>query len=102
MPRRGPGQPYSFPDREELADELEAIRDWLKDERLPETEVRLQVLRGSWAVHTGDSQYDTDHRGLWGSGEVGRRDSRSTLDDLAGDLIQQAEDQESFDELDEE
>ena len=29
-------------------------------------ELRLQVVDGSWYLHSGDPQYDTDHRGYWG------------------------------------
>lgn len=101
MPRR-PSLPFSYPDRDELEEELVAIQEWLKSEGLPETEVRLQVERGSWTVHTGDPQYDTSHRGVWGSGEVARGDSRATLRDLADDMIEQAEDQQSYDEMDDE
>lgn len=29
-------------------------------------ELRLQVVDGSWYLHSGDPSYDTDHRGYWG------------------------------------
>lgn len=33
-----------------------------------EVDIRLQInLDKSWAVHTGDSQYDLNHKGFWGS-----------------------------------
>lgn len=59
-------------------------------------EVRLQVLpSGEWGINTGDPQYDTDHRGFWGSGFVGRKDSAATLKALAEDLIGEAQDDEA-------
>jgi hypothetical protein len=33
-------------------------------------DVRLQVVDGDWMIHTGDAQYDQDHRGRWGAGWV--------------------------------
>lgn len=57
--------------------------------------VRLQVYPdGAWIVRSGDAQYDTDHRGFWGSssvpgvvdGKVRRFNARAT----ARDLIDQA------------
>lgn len=34
-------------------------------------EVRLQVHDdGTWSIHTGDPQYDQDHRGAWGDAVV--------------------------------
>lgn len=30
-------------------------------------EIRLQWHGGEWSIHTGDPQYDQDHRGAWGS-----------------------------------
>jgi len=37
---------------------------------IEEIEVRLQLFDGSYQVWTGDSSYDTDHRGYWGSGSI--------------------------------
>lgn len=53
-----------------------------------ELEVRLQVREsGSYALHTGDSQYDTDHRGYWGSGFL---TSGTDCEELARELIEEA------------
>lgn len=50
-----------------------------------ECEVRLQVYDdGGWAVRTGDSSYDQDHRGYWGSSYLTRR---TNCRELARDLI---------------
>lgn len=54
-------------------------------------DIRLQVMPdGAWTIHVGDSSYDLDHRGFWGSACLdGRRfDSRA----VARDLIEQARD----------
>ena len=54
-------------------------------------DVRLQVYPdGQWAIRIGDSSYDLDHRGFWGSSSLdGRRfDSRA----MAKDLIDQCKD----------
>lgn len=56
-----------------------------------ELDVRLQVIPGKgWTLWTGDSQYDTDHRGFWGSGSVPGRGHRFDSRELAADLIDQA------------
>lgn len=72
---------------------------------LPEDErwidVRLQVLEnGTWAIHTGNSSYDQDHRGYWGASclpmhGTGRFNAR----DVAKDLIEQARDMRAQGEL---
>lgn len=57
----------------------------------PSIDVRIQVdADGSWSLHTGDSQYDQDHRGHWGASSVSPDDGDSTLEDTARDLIDQA------------
>jgi len=50
-------------------------------------DVRLSVSEDGWSLHFGDSGYDTDHRGFWGSGSA---DTESDLDALAFDLLEQA------------
>ena len=53
-------------------------------------DVRLQVLaNGSWYVHAGDASYDTNHNGFWGSGMIGRGDTRRDLAETAHDLLSQ-------------
>jgi hypothetical protein len=51
-------------------------------------DLRLQVHGGSWSLHTGDSQYDQDHRGAWGVGFLPWE--RSNLTELARELIEDA------------
>ena len=58
----------------------------------PGTDCRLQVHEGSWAFHTGDSGYDTDHHGYWGSSCIPARVSKAEARRIAEDLIDQAAD----------
>lgn len=50
-------------------------------------DVRLQVMESGWSVHSGDSSYDQDHRGYWGTSSL---DRRSNCRDVARDLIEEA------------
>ena len=55
------------------------------------TDVRLQVREsGAWAIHTGASDYDQDHRGYWGCAFLSY--DRENLTDTARDLLEQAKD----------
>ncbi len=54
-------------------------------------DVRLQVYEtGEFAIRCGDSQYDLDHRGFWGSSSITKK---SNCREVAKDLLSQAEDQ---------
>jgi len=33
-------------------------------------DIRLRVFNGCWSILVGDSSYDLDHRGVWGSGSI--------------------------------
>jgi len=55
------------------------------------TDIRLQILEdGNWYIHTGLSDYDTDHHGVWGAGflPLGRCNTAS----IAKDLLEQCKD----------
>ena len=81
----------AFPTPQEIQDELIGIRDSL--EGTDEIDVRLQVEdNGTWTVHSGDPQYDTDHKGFWGASTVDPTDTDDELFDRADDLINQAKD----------
>lgn len=57
------------------------------------TDVRLQVRtwRGNdWAIRTGDSSYDQDHRGFWGAGRLSPYDTDHCVGETARDLVNQA------------
>lgn len=58
-------------------------------------DVRLQVYPdGDWAVHSGLADYDTDHRGFWGSSSVPGNGSGQGFnpEETARDLIAQCRD----------
>lgn len=87
-----------FPSIKVVATELRAIN--AEDAGDPEygcdeasIDVRLQVYPcGDWAVRWGDSQYDQDHRGYWGSSGVPGNGRRFHSFDVARDLIEQCRD----------
>lgn len=68
------------------------LKDWDLEPRYGEDEVygdiRLQVFKGSWGYHTGDSQYDQDHRGMWGSASVPAGVSKRQARQIAIELIE--------------
>lgn len=54
-------------------------------------DVRLQVENdGNWSLHTGDAQYDTDHRGFWGAGTLVPDMTKAAIRELARELIDEA------------
>ena len=56
-------------------------------------DVRLQMYDdGTWAVRSGDSSYDNDHRGFWGCDCVTGDDSDAALARIAANLIDQCGD----------
>lgn len=74
-----------------IASQLEVIQamDFEPEEEgeEPFIDVRLRIFDGSWEVLHGDSQYDTDHRGLWGYSSISESSealevARELLDDL--------------------
>jgi hypothetical protein len=86
------------PKAREVADALRDL-DWsFPDEHTETIDVRLQVYRdGEFAIRTGLSDYDQDHSGVWGAGEMAcSRDGECTREqalDLARELVEQARDQ---------
>lgn len=73
-----------------IADEIEGlILTHLDADSAECIDIRLQVYEnGDWSLHTGDSQYDTDHTGYWGATIAG---VDSDPADLAEDLVSEAE-----------
>lgn len=76
-----------FPSIKEVAQELSDINANVEGE----TDIRLQIYEdGKWVIRVGDSSYDLDHRGYWGSsflpgvvnGKVRRFNSRETAKEL--------------------
>ena len=81
-----------LPTIEEVYDDLVGVRKEIEGYGdVPDTDVRLQVHEGSWSLHSGDAQYDTDHRGYWGAASVSVDDTNATLRQTAKDLIRQVE-----------
>jgi len=79
-------KPLKVPSADDVRGALLTVRDQLDDE-VTEIDVRLQVYdNGTWALRSGSSDYDQDHRGYWGSGTV---DADTDWAALAEDLIEQ-------------
>lgn len=94
-----------WPAVEDVQGALKNVRDGMEAGDL--TDVRLQVygpehadewpaLDGRkplpWAIRTGMSDYDTDHRGYWGASSVDSIDSDVWLMTTAEELLDQAKD----------
>lgn len=80
-----------FPRSHELVNEMSEILD-VPAEGITDMDVRLQVLDdGTWQLHYGDAQYDTDHRGYWGASIISVGMNRRDLNGVAQDLISQAQ-----------
>lgn len=76
--RNGIVMDYVEYDRKELVDNVYLTITNLRGRYLnaPEidfVDIRLQLVDGVYYIHTGDSQYDTDHRGSWGYGSFDTR-----------------------------
>lgn len=76
----------------DIIGELEGIRANCGAYGYPETDVRLRYFEGDWEIKTGDSQYDTDHRGFWGASSVCEDAENLELQDIAVDLVEQVMD----------
>lgn len=77
-----------FPSIKSVASDLSGCKSYL--EKGADMDIRLQVYGdGDWAIRTGDSSYDLDHRGYWGCSII---DRRSNCRDLAIDLLEQVKD----------
>ena len=85
-----------LPSIADVAADLRAIAKEVKgygieaeeDGETPSVDVRLQVYPdGTWTVHSGDSQYDLDHRGFWGAGSIPADGSRFNARDVAFHLL---------------
>ena len=70
--------------------------DIVDEEGEPSIDVRVQRFDGSWFFHSGDEQYDTDHRGLWGRSRVvaDLSDYDADLESIATDLLAQVADRQ--------
>lgn len=76
-----------FPSIKDVAARLREVN---RDAWADACDVRLQVYpEGVWAVRSGDSGYDLDHHGYWGSSSVPGLLKRFNSRDVARDLIEQ-------------
>lgn len=62
------------------------------------TDARLQVHGGSWSLHTGDSSYDQDHRGSWGTSCIPWGCTRAESREIARELLEDCADQHAMTE----
>ena len=84
--------------RSALVAEKQSLRKYCSREDLLSEEgdgacidVRLQVYEnGSWAIRSGSSDYDQDHRGYWGASLLSF--DRENITVIARDLLEQAKD----------
>jgi hypothetical protein len=84
------GDKVRMPAIKDVAAALKARKHWCREADDGWLDVRLQVTDGGeWAVRTGDSSYDLDHRGYWGCGSLS---PRTNCRELAADLIGQCAD----------
>lgn len=90
-------RPY---DKKELItavkNEIINLREYWKD-KLDELEsdiinIRLQLIDGTYKIHTGDSQYDQNHQGSWGSYEVyiAEDDLEKEQEEIAKYIVEEA------------
>ena len=92
------GRFFAFPKAGDIVGGVIAYRDELQsydpkdiadEEGNPCGDIRLQVLyNGSWRIHTGDSSYDTDHRGYWGDGTIQPSDTDAQCLEVARWLVE--------------
>ncbi len=77
-----------LPSIKSVASALKANKRWCESGDEGGIDVRLQVYDdGAWALRTGDSQYDLDHRGSWGAGYLTKT---SNAHEIARELIDEA------------
>ena len=71
-------------------EDYDSVEEWLESASM---DIRLRVTEGSgYEVLFGSSDFDTNHRGAWGSSSVGKCQSMETCAAIARDLIEQAAD----------
>lgn len=82
-----------FPEVNELAEVLFNYVEILDPDT--ELDVRLQVTEDDWQVHSGDPQYDTDHRGFWGYGTMNAAHTKADCMEMARFMIEEAQEQQA-------
>lgn len=75
-----------------LVSALEELKSYGPE--ITDMDVRLQVIPSEamdWYLHTGDAQYDTDHRGAWGAANIFHKATIEDLRETARDLLAQVD-----------
>ena len=95
---------HKFPSIKDVANDIRIEANYMKrnyskedladDDGNAGIDVRLQVNGNSWAIHTGDSSFDQDHRGVWGASFIPW--GRPNCESIARDLIEQCKDQAAY------
>jgi hypothetical protein len=81
--------------RADLTGVLNQAKKWgtFSDQEEDTIDVRLQVHdNGDWYLHAGDSSFDTDHRGYWGSSSISVGETQTTLQQIASQLLNEVKD----------
>ena len=85
-----------FPSISNVAQELRIINDHFDND----VDVRLQVHEdGKWFIRFGSSDYDQDHRGVWGVASVPGSGRRFKSKEVAKDLIEQCREHYEWNKL---
>lgn len=69
----------------------EDLREIEGEDEFSGTDARLQVRKYSWQLHTGDAQYDTNHRGYWGNASIPWGCTWIQAREVAKELLESAE-----------
>lgn len=91
-------RPFFLVNKDNLLSELKNVQTMLdmydyEDNQDGGVEVRIRFFDGDVDFYWGDSQFDTDHRGVWASGYVSTDLDTKGLDELAEQMIDELEDQ---------
>lgn len=78
---------------------VKAVRDQaraeshIEDDDAFSIDVRAQFVDGSWDFHSGDPQFDQDHRGGWGYGSIDAESDEADIANVAWELLSEAQHQ---------
>ena len=88
---------HSVYNKQDLIDhvksQIENVRVFFEDDLdVLEVDIRLQLVDGTYYFHSGDSQFDDDHRGAWGYGciDVTEEYSDDDLSFIAEEIVNEA------------
>jgi hypothetical protein len=88
---------------EQIFNESQYLRsDYTEEElQIPDSDFsgidcRLRVFDGDWSLITGDSQFDTDHRGYWAYGSIPYYCTLEEAQEIAESLIKALEEEQEI------